>query len=340
MNYSQMDIDPNKPLHENGIGLGETYGLDPNNKKLAVKDRYTGEITIVTRGIVARGERYAGRMAYLDKSGNYFSTFSGDWVRILSGYKTDLENPKELKVYMAELKKDTETRNKYTKNNIDYGGEEEGGNLKEKYVAPRRASVSNYFPKTKKGEKFWKSIPEAKFVDDGVKINPRESFVSGKDSFGRAVILRKSAMRAFYRARKIAESGKYQASSGPAVRLKVTSSYRSFADQRRLNPSGKGGKYVAAVGTSWHHSGGAIDLIAYVQNPSTGKWEGGHRHKNQIYLKKILPRASFANLPHEMWHWEYGSTRWKKKTRRRRTRKYTKVRSVNKKRIGRLDRLT
>jgi len=125
VNYSQMDVDPNKPSHENGIGLGETYGLDPNNKKLAVKDRYTGEITIVTRKVVGKGKRHAGRMAYVDKNGNYLATYTGDWVRILSSHETDLEDPKELKAYMAELKEDMGIRNKYAKNNIDYGGEEE-----------------------------------------------------------------------------------------------------------------------------------------------------------------------------------------------------------------------
>jgi D-alanyl-D-alanine carboxypeptidase-like protein len=199
------------------------------------------------------------------------------------------------------------------------------GSLKEKYVKaknPKFASsgpASNHFTKRKRiGERLWKNIPEAKFVDDGVSINPRDSFVTGRDGFGNTVILRRGAMRAFYRARQIAES------STPVVRLRVSSSYRSKASQSRINPSGKGTRMVAAPGKSWHQSGGAIDLAAYVQNTNTGKWEGGTRHKNQIHLKRIMPKASFANLPHEMWHWEYGSTRWKKKTGRR-TRKYTKV---------------
>lgn len=216
-----------------------------------------------------------------------------------------------------------------------------GGAKKTSKKAPKKPVYvfsglrSIYFPKTGRGEKFWKSIPEAKFKDDGKDINPREPFVSGKDGFGGKVILRKSAMRAFYRARKIAESGKYQTPPGFVVRLRVTSSYRSKADQRRLNPSGKSGKYVAIPGTSWHHSGGAIDVIAYVQNHVTGKWEGGWRHMNQIYLKKIMPRSSFVNLPHEMWHWEYGTTRWKRKTGRK-TRTYKKVMSVNSKRLPKL----
>ena len=331
LDYAKMGSDSKGRSHEEYIGIGEVF-IDPSIESVMV-DR-GGEMILAKRGVIQSGKR-KGRVGFVDEKGDYAFTHTGDRVRILT--KNELAEKQLLEKY----KEETAQRDKHKKSfeaEEDFSGEgEKKGRSGERVSTGPRL---RHFPKTKRGEKLWKSIPEAKFVDDGLEIKPREPFVSGKDSFGRTIVLRKSAMRAFYRARAVAESGKYQAPPGPVVRLKITSSYRSAAEQKALNPSGKGGKYLAAPGKSWHQSGGAIDVIACVQNPSTGKWEGNGRHKNQIYLKKIMPLSSFVNLSHEMWHWEYGSTRWKRKTGRKGTRKYTKVMSVNKKRISRFNRLT
>ncbi len=205
-----------------------------------------------------------------------------------------------------------------------------GGGLRERYIAPVDPLFAVKGPKSKFfnwTNKKWKQVQSAKFVDTGEKINSRDRFVACSDSFENRVILRKGAMDAFYRARQLGESGKYMNPPGPKVRFRVIDSYRSFARQRRYNPSKTGNKKVAGWGKSWHGAGAAIDVVAMVYNERTKKWEGGKWHKNQIYLKKIMPLAGMANYPVEPWHWEYGSRRWMKKTGRRVT-TYKKVATV------------
>jgi len=143
-------------------------------------------------------------------------------------------------------------------------------------------------------------------------VDPNEPFVRGEDHFGGKVILRKSAMKAFKNAMRIAE--------GKGMRLKVTSSYRDFKSQEKLHAHGvekygsseKANKWVAKAGHSNHHTGGTFDIAAMVKN-SDGKWVGGTRHPNQKYLWEILPKAGFVNYDPEPWHWEIYTARWRDK---------------------------
>lgn len=143
-------------------------------------------------------------------------------------------------------------------------------------------------------------------------VDPNEPFEKDTDHFGGEVILRKSAMKAFKNAMRIAE--------GKGMRLKVTSSYRSFKSQEKLHSHGvgkygtseKANKWVAKAGHSNHHTGGTFDIAAMVKN-SNGKWVGGTSHPNQKYLWDILPKAGFVNYDLEPWHWEIYTARWRNK---------------------------
>lgn len=144
--------------------------------------------------------------------------------------------------------------------------------------------------------------------ENSSEIDPNEPFVKDRDHFGNQVILRKSAMKAFKNAMKIAEE--------KGVRLKVVSSYRDFETQARIRARNEKkhvhdvGKWVAKAGHSNHHTGGTMDIAAMVQD-GHGKWVGGTRHENQRLLFGILPKAGFVNYKPEPWHWEIYSERWR-----------------------------
>ncbi len=143
--------------------------------------------------------------------------------------------------------------------------------------------------------------------ENSSEVDPNEPFVKDRDHFGNQVILRKSAMKAFKNAMKIAD--------GKGIRLKVVSSYRDFETQARIRARNENkhvhdvGKWVSKAGHSNHHTGGTMDIAAMVQD-SHGKWVGGTRHENQKLLWDILPKAGFVNYKPEPWHWEIYSERW------------------------------
>lgn len=149
-------------------------------------------------------------------------------------------------------------------------------------------------------------------TEETSEIDPDEPFVRDRDHFGGEVILRKSAMKAFKNAMRIAEE--------KGMRLKVTSSYRDFKSQEKLHSHGvekygtseKASKWVARAGHSNHHTGGTTDVAVMVKD-NNGKWVGGVRHPNQKYLWDILPKAGFVNYDPEPWHWEIYTARWRDK---------------------------
>lgn len=157
-----------------------------------------------------------------------------------------------------------------------------------------------------------KAAAASEDTEETSEVDPNEPFVKDTDHFGGEVILRKSAMKAFKNAMKIAE--------GKGMRLKVTSSYRSFKSQEKLHAHGvekygtseKANKWVARAGHSNHHTGGVFDVAVMVR-AEHGNWVGGARHPNQKYLWEILPKAGFVNYDPEPWHWEIYTARWRGK---------------------------
>lgn len=148
----------------------------------------------------------------------------------------------------------------------------------------------------------------SEFTLDSRDVVSDEPFIEGTDDFGSPVTLRKGAMRAFGNAKRIAAS--------MGIQLRVTSSYRTLAQQQHLHSDacarhGVEGarKWVATPGGSPHHTGGTLDLHAVING------KGGGRHPNQKYLKEIMNRAGFVNYLPEPWHWEIYTTRWKKISR-------------------------
>jgi len=147
--------------------------------------------------------------------------------------------------------------------------------------------------------------------ENSKEVSSNEQFVNDKDDFGNVFYLRASAMKAFKRAMEIANA------NVPHIRLKITSSHRGIANQEGIfaNALKKYGspeaarKWAALPGSSPHHTGGAIDVAAYLDDGS-----GGVKHANQQYLKTILPRAGFVNYDAEPWHWEIYTKRWKRIT--------------------------
>ncbi|MFA6306094.1 MAG: D-alanyl-D-alanine carboxypeptidase family protein [Candidatus Gracilibacteria bacterium] len=164
-------------------------------------------------------------------------------------------------------------------------------------------------------------------VESDLEIDPDEPFVRGEDHFGNTVILRESAMKAFEKAMEVAEE--------TGVKLKVSSSYRSFEAQRKLYEHGVQvhgeedvSTWVAEPGKSNHHTGGTIDVVAMTMD-GNGKWVGGLWHKNQKLLKEILPRIGFVNYKPEPWHWEIYTNKWRKEHGIAGQSVYKKQRSLN-----------
>lgn len=135
------------------------------------------------------------------------------------------------------------------------------------------------------------------------RVDSNEVFERGVDHFGNVVVLRRSALKAFNEAKKIAES------FSPRVRLMVNSSYRDYDDQKQLWEKALekykdpkiADNWVARPGGSVHHTGGAIDVTAFVQ----GK-------KRPDMLRTIMTTAGFVNYEREPWHWEIYTRRFQK----------------------------
>lgn len=142
------------------------------------------------------------------------------------------------------------------------------------------------------------------FTLESHEVMSNEPFVKSVDHLGKPVVLRRSAMIAFEKAKKIAES--------MGVKLNVRSSYRDFDQQtgihnnaiKKYGSSEAASKWAARPGESPHHAGGTIDIVALVNG------KGGLTHPNQELLKEILPRAKFVNYSLEPWHWEIHTRRW------------------------------
>lgn len=100
IDYSKMGADSKDRSHENFIGLGDIL-LDPDIKEIMV-DR-GGQVIKATRGTVPSG-KHTGRVGFLDESGNYVATHTGDKFRILSESETNFEDSTSLATYVSSVK--------------------------------------------------------------------------------------------------------------------------------------------------------------------------------------------------------------------------------------------
>jgi D-alanyl-D-alanine dipeptidase len=259
------------------VGLGDIL-LDPDIKEILVQKG--NEIIKGHRGKVMKGN-HAGLTGFLDDNGDYIATFSGDKFRILSGDKSSDEE--YLKMFEGEnkLRKEYVSEMNYESDSPDSFNEKSTNKSTNKSTEFISETLSN------------------------------ESFVEGKDSFGNNVILRKMAMNALNIAKSIAEK------KTPPVKLNVVSSYRSISQQKdiwdkavkKYGSENAALKWAAKPGVSPHQTGGAMDIIAYVNG------KGGLTHPNQSkYLKSIMEEAGFENYDSEPWHWEIYTKRWKQQS--------------------------
>jgi peptidoglycan hydrolase-like protein with peptidoglycan-binding domain len=79
------------------------------------------------------------------------------------------------------------------------------------------------------------------------------------------------------------------AAKADGVELRITSGYRSHAEQQKLWDANPNPKYVARPGTSNHEKGNAID---FTNTPGAWAW-----------LKKNAARFGMHNYPVEAWHY-------------------------------------
>lgn len=152
------------------------------------------------------------------------------------------------------------------------------------------------------------SPPVAQKEDQPREIAPEitdnnEKFARSMDHFGNTVILRKSAMLAFRRAKELAQEA--------GIKIRVNESYRTYQDQKALwekrakefpkETKEQRAQWVAVAGISPHHTGGALDVIPMKDG----------RIVNYQYLYEIMPMAGFVNYAKEPWHWEIYTEMWK-----------------------------
>ena len=140
-------------------------------------------------------------------------------------------------------------------------------------------------------------------------LNINEPVVFDIDHQGHSFGLRKTAMKVFKRAEKLAEQYGFH--------LNVNSSYRSVSDQERILKNWWGShpgatdaerrKWVAKPGTSPHHTGGAIDITPVYNN-------GSRPSMDKFFA--VMSEAGFVNYHAERWHWEFGTKRYNKLTGR------------------------
>ncbi len=139
-------------------------------------------------------------------------------------------------------------------------------------------------------------------------FSTNESLVSAQDALSKRYKLKESVNGSFQYARQVARNLGYD--------IRIFSGYRSYDSQQsiyeRTSPKRRG-KYVAAPGTSWHHSGGATDVM--LVNLSTGKKLTSSSSKSDRFkdiLEYCMNRAGFVRYSAEYWHFEIGSPGWAK----------------------------
>jgi len=120
LDYSKLDnlsVDRrNGWSHEYDIGLGEIL-RDPDIKNILVQKG--NKVIKAHRGIVPDGQKYAGRVAFLDENNQYVATHTGDKFRILDENRMDLSV--KLNDYVGEYANESKARDAYCEKSDDQG---------------------------------------------------------------------------------------------------------------------------------------------------------------------------------------------------------------------------
>gem|GEM_PF-4838784 len=98
VDYAKMGADSKGQSHEEFIGLGDIL-LDPDIKDILVYRG--GEVVKAHRGVVSAG-KHAGRIGFLDESGQYVATHTGDKFRILTAEESSLTSEQYLGAITSE----------------------------------------------------------------------------------------------------------------------------------------------------------------------------------------------------------------------------------------------
>ncbi|MBI4975498.1 hypothetical protein HZC20_02360, partial [Candidatus Peregrinibacteria bacterium] len=105
-----LDYEGVKRSHEISIGLGDIL-LDPDIKEVEIwKDR---EKPIIAKRATVATKRNKERVGFVDKDGDYVTTFTGDKFRIVTEKERNFGNKDELTAYHNETEKERKQRQKF-----------------------------------------------------------------------------------------------------------------------------------------------------------------------------------------------------------------------------------